>query len=78
MPEQRISDELNQPDVDLEVSLRPSLFSDFTGQAKVKERLIEREQALTNIGMQCTVDMNLRPINTLNKCNHMPPLLIDL
>src|SRR2546427_8003319 len=30
---------LNNPDVALELTLRPSLFSDFTGQAKVKERL---------------------------------------
>src|SRR3989454_1649104 len=30
---------LNRPDVVLELTLRPSLFSDFTGQAKVKERL---------------------------------------
>lgn len=39
MTEPRISDELNQPDDALEVSLRPSLFADFTGQARVKERL---------------------------------------
>ena len=44
MAETRITDELNQPDAALEVSLRPSLFSDFTGQAKVKERV---EIALT-------------------------------
>ena len=30
---------LNEPDVVLEMTLRPSLFSEFTGQAKVKERL---------------------------------------
>jgi Holliday junction DNA helicase RuvB len=30
---------LNKPDVVLEMTLRPSLFSDFTGQPKVKERL---------------------------------------
>ena len=30
---------LNQPDTALEMTLRPSLFSDFTGQPKVKERL---------------------------------------
>jgi Holliday junction DNA helicase RuvB len=30
---------LNKPDVALEITLRPSLFSDFTGQPKVKERL---------------------------------------
>ncbi len=39
MPERTISDVLTQPDVALEMTLRPSLFSDFTGQAKVKERL---------------------------------------
>ncbi len=39
MSEARTTDSLNQPDTALEVSLRPSLFSDFTGQAKVKERL---------------------------------------
>jgi Holliday junction DNA helicase RuvB len=30
---------LNRPDTALEITLRPSLFSDFTGQPKVKERL---------------------------------------
>ncbi len=30
---------LNKPDAALEITLRPSLFSDFTGQPKVKERL---------------------------------------
>lgn len=30
---------LTKPDVALEVTLRPSLFAEFTGQAKVKERL---------------------------------------
>jgi Holliday junction DNA helicase RuvB len=30
---------LNQPDVALEMTLRPSLFSEFTGQLKVKERI---------------------------------------
>jgi Holliday junction DNA helicase RuvB len=39
MSETRITDELNQPNDVLEVSLRPSLFADFTGQAKVKERV---------------------------------------
>lgn len=39
MPERIISDVLTQPDAALEMTLRPSLFSDFTGQAKVKERL---------------------------------------
>jgi holliday junction DNA helicase RuvB len=39
MAERIISDVLTKPDVALEMTLRPSLFSDFTGQAKVKERL---------------------------------------
>ena len=39
MPERLASDVLTQPDVALEMTLRPSLFSDFTGQGKVKERL---------------------------------------
>jgi len=34
-----ISDVLTKPDAALEMTLRPSLFSDFTGQPKVKERL---------------------------------------
>lgn len=39
MAERTVSDVLTKPDVALEMTLRPSLFSDFTGQAKVKERL---------------------------------------
>jgi len=39
MSQRMISDVLNKPDVALEMTLRPSLFSDFTGQPKVKERL---------------------------------------
>ena len=39
MPERMISEVLAKPDVAIEMTLRPSLFSDFTGQAKVKERL---------------------------------------
>ncbi len=39
MPERLVSDVLTKPDATLEMTLRPSLFSDFTGQAKVKERL---------------------------------------
>jgi holliday junction DNA helicase RuvB len=39
MAERSISDVLTKPDVALEMTLRPSLFSEFTGQAKVKERL---------------------------------------
>jgi holliday junction DNA helicase RuvB len=39
MAEQTISQVLAKPDMALEMTLRPSLFSEFTGQAKVKERL---------------------------------------
>jgi holliday junction DNA helicase RuvB len=39
MSERMISGALSQPDVTLDVTLRPSLFSEFTGQRKVKERL---------------------------------------
>ena len=39
MAERTISDVLTKPDAALEMTLRPSLFSDFTGQARVKERL---------------------------------------
>ena len=37
--ERIISDVLTKPDAALEMTLRPAIFSDFTGQAKVKERL---------------------------------------
>ena len=39
MAERMISDVLTKPDAALEMTLRPAIFSDFTGQAKVKERL---------------------------------------
>src|SRR4051794_4413267 len=39
MAERMISEVLTKPDAALEMTLRPSLFSEFTGQAKVKERL---------------------------------------
>src|SRR6185295_361879 len=39
MGERTISEVLTKPDVALEMTLRPSIFSEFTGQAKVKERL---------------------------------------
>jgi Holliday junction DNA helicase RuvB len=39
VPERTISDVLSQPDAALEMTLRPSLFSEFTGQRKVKERV---------------------------------------
>jgi holliday junction DNA helicase RuvB len=39
MADRIVSDVLTKPDAALEMSLRPSLFSEFTGQAKVKERL---------------------------------------
>ncbi len=39
MAERMISEVLTKPDTALEMTLRPALFSDFTGQARVKERL---------------------------------------
>lgn len=39
MTDRVVSTVLVKPDVALEMTLRPSLFSEFTGQAKVKERL---------------------------------------
>lgn len=39
MSERAISEILSKPDTILELTLRPSIFADFTGQAKVKERL---------------------------------------
>ncbi|MBA4148971.1 MAG: Holliday junction branch migration DNA helicase RuvB [Verrucomicrobia bacterium] len=50
MADRMISDVLTKPDVTLEVTLRPSLFSDFTGQAKVKERLEIAVQAAKQRG----------------------------
>jgi Holliday junction DNA helicase RuvB len=39
MADRMVSDVLTKPDAALELTLRPSLFSEFTGQARVKERL---------------------------------------
>src|SRR5215472_2294871 len=39
MAERPITDVYAKPDIALELTLRPSLFCEFTGQAKVKERL---------------------------------------
>ena len=39
MSERPVSTILTKPDTALEITLRPSIFADFTGQAKVKERL---------------------------------------
>src|SRR5690242_6009781 len=39
MAQETITEVLARPDIALEMTLRPSLFSEFTGQAKVKERL---------------------------------------
>jgi holliday junction DNA helicase RuvB len=50
MTERMISDVLSKPDAVLEMTLRPSLFSEFTGQAKVKERLEIAVQAAKQRG----------------------------
>jgi Holliday junction DNA helicase RuvB len=39
MPERLVSEVLTKPDAALDVTLRPSVFADFTGQIKVRERL---------------------------------------
>src|ERR1700744_4845338 len=39
MPERLVSDVLTKPDAALEMTLRPSLFSEFVGQAATRERL---------------------------------------
>jgi holliday junction DNA helicase RuvB len=56
MAERLISDVISRPDVALEMTLRPSLFSEFTGQLKVRERLeiaveaaLQRREALDHI-----------------------------
>src|SRR5256712_4538957 len=50
MSQAKISEVLAKPDVALEMTLRPSLFSEFTGQAKVKERLEITVQAARQRG----------------------------
>src|SRR5947199_1120107 len=50
MAERMVSDVLTAPDPALEMTLRPSLFSDFAGQAKVKERLELTVQAAKQRG----------------------------
>ena len=54
--DERAVSTLNKPDAALELTLRPSLFSEFTGQLKVKERLgiavqaaKQRKEALDHI-----------------------------
>ncbi|MGZ4962800.1 MAG: Holliday junction branch migration DNA helicase RuvB [Limisphaerales bacterium] len=50
MADRIISDVLTKPDPALEMTLRPSLFSDFTGQPQVKERLEIAVQAAKQRG----------------------------
>ena len=50
MPERLVSDVLAKPDAALELTLRPSLFSEFVGQAGVKERLEIAVQAARQRG----------------------------
>jgi len=50
MAERMVSEVLTKPDAALELTLRPSLFSEFTGQAKVKERLEIAVQAAQQRG----------------------------
>ena len=50
MPERLVSDVLIKPDAALEMTLRPSVFAEFTGQAKVRERLEITVQAAKQRG----------------------------
>src|SRR4030095_3519024 len=50
MPERLVSDVLTKPDAALEMTLRPSVFAEFTGQAKVRERLEITVQAAKQRG----------------------------
>jgi Holliday junction DNA helicase RuvB len=50
MPERLVSGVLAKPDAALEMTLRPSLFSEFVGQANVKERLQIAVQAAKQRG----------------------------
>lgn len=50
MAERLISGVLSQPDTALDLTLRPSLFAEFTGQARVKERLEIAVQAARQRG----------------------------
>ena len=50
MPERMVSEVLTKPDAALEMTLRPSLFSEFTGQAKLKERIEIAVQAAKQRG----------------------------
>ncbi len=50
MADRMISEVLAKPDAALEMTLRPSLFSEFTGQANVKERLEIAVQAAKQRG----------------------------
>ena len=45
MAERLISGTLSKPDTALEMTLRPSLFAEFTGQDKVRQRLDAQEEA---------------------------------
>ena len=50
MADRPVSDVLTKPDVALEMTLRPAVFDDFTGQAKVRERLEIAVQAARQRG----------------------------
>ena len=54
---------LNKPDVALEMTLRPSLFSDFTGQPRVEERL----EIAVAAAQQRAQDIQLRVADVITK-----------
>jgi holliday junction DNA helicase RuvB len=89
MAERVISDVLTKPDAALETTLRPSLFADFTGQWKVKERIEiavqaakQRSEALDHVllsgppglGKTTLAHIIARAMGTTLKCTSGPTI----
>ena len=67
MADRIISDVLTKPDAALEMTLRPGLFSDFTGQPMVKERLEITVAAAKQRGDLERVKLHLQEILRLDR-----------